>query len=279
MIALDQHVTEHKEDIMKQWLETCTSKGNWLHTAKDQQKLEQKLLDQHESLVTIVAKSLSKAEDVKDELNRWSLQCARDRAVHEVTVTESVGQFNAFRHVMFEWIQKFSEASSQEISIQDICEWSQILNQTIDEIIGVFTEEYYQVTMIQLNAQKEMINELSAPIMPISEGIGILPLVGEIDTYRARTILESVLQQCSALKLSYLFLDISGVPIVDTMVAYQIFKVIDSTKLLGIETTISGIRPEIAQTVVKLGLDFSNVKTEQSLAKALANKGFKIEEC
>lgn len=54
---------------------------------------------------------------------------------------------------------------------------------------------------------------------------------------------------------------------------------IDSTKLLGIETIISGIRPEIAQTVVKLGLDFSNVKTEQSLAKALANKGFKIKEC
>ncbi|MED1170848.1 STAS domain-containing protein [Bacillus inaquosorum] len=268
MIALDQHVTEHKEDIIKQWLETCSSKGSWLYSVKDQ----------HESLVTIVAKSLSKAEDVKDELNQWSLQCARDRAVHEVSVTESVGQFNAFRHIIFEWLQKFSEASSQEINIQDIYEWSQILNQTIDEIIEVFTEEYHQVTMIQLNAQKEMINELSAPIMPISDGIGILPLVGEIDTYRARTILESVLQQCSALKLSYLFLDISGVPIVDTMVAYQIFKVIDSTKLLGIETIISGIRPEIAQTVVKLGLDFSNVKTEQSLAKALANKGFKIEE-
>ncbi|MER0467349.1 STAS domain-containing protein [Bacillus cabrialesii subsp. cabrialesii] len=279
MIALDQHVTEHKKDIIKQWLETCTSKGSWLHSAKDQQKLEQKLKDQHEALVTIVAKSLRKAEDVKDELNRWSLQCARDRAVHEVTVTESVGQFNAFRQIMFEWIQKFSEASPQEISIGDIYEWSRILNQTIDEIIEVFTEEYHQVTMIQLNAQKEMINELSAPIMPISDGIGILPLVGEIDTYRARTILESVLQQCSALKLSYLFLDISGVPIVDTMVAYQIFKVIDSTKLLGIETIISGIRPEIAQTVVKLGLDFSNVKTEQSLAKALANRGFKIEEC
>lgn len=279
MIALDQHVTEHKEDIIKQWLETCTSKRSWRHSAKDQHKLEQKLKDQHEALVTIMAKSLRKAEDVKDELNRWSLQCARDRAVHEVTVTESVGQFNAFRQIMFEWIQKFSETSSQEISIRDIYEWSRILNQTIDEIIEVFTEEYHQVTMIQLNAQKEMINELSAPIMPISDGIGILPLVGEIDTYRARTILESVLQQCSALKLSYLFLDISGVPIVDTMVAYQIFKVIDSTKLLGIETIISGIRPEIAQTVVKLGLDFSNVKTEQSLAKALANKGFKIEEC
>ncbi|NTU25107.1 STAS domain-containing protein [Bacillus tequilensis] len=278
MMALDQHITEHKEDIINQWLETCTVKGSWLHPAKDQQKLEKKVKDQHEALVTIVAKSLRKAEGVKDELNRWSLQCARDRAVHEVTVTESVGQFNAFRQIMFEWILKFSEASSQENSIRDMYEWSRILNQTIDEIIEVFTEEYHQVTMIQLNAQKEMINELSAPIIPITEGVGILPLVGEIDTYRARTILESVLQQCSALKLSYLFLDISGVPIVDTMVAYQIFKVIDSTKLLGIETIISGIRPEIAQTVVKLGLDFSNVKTEQSLAKALANKGFKIEE-
>ncbi|MDR4435706.1 STAS domain-containing protein [Bacillus tequilensis] len=278
MMALDQHITEHKEDIIKQWLEACTAKGSRLHSAKDQQKLEKKLKDQHEALVTIVAKSLRKAEGVKDELNRWSLQCARDRAVHEVTVTESVGQFNAFRQIMFEWILKFSEASSQENSIRNMYEWSRMLNQTIDEIIEVFTEEYHQVTMIQLNAQKEMINELSAPIIPITEGVGILPLVGEIDTYRARTILESVLQQCSALKLSYLFLDISGVPIVDTMVAYQIFKVIDSTKLLGIETIISGIRPEIAQTVVKLGLDFSNVKTEQSLAKALANKGFKIEE-
>lgn len=92
MIALDQHLTEHKEDITQQWLEVCTSNGSWLYSAKDQQKLEQKLKDQHELLVTIVAKSLRK-EDVEDELNRWSLQCARDRAVHEVTVTQSVGQF------------------------------------------------------------------------------------------------------------------------------------------------------------------------------------------
>ena len=106
-----------------------------------------------------------------------------------------------------------------------------------------------------------MINELSAPIMPITDGIGILPLVGEIDTHRARTILESVLEQCSALKLSYLFLDISGVPIVDTMVAYQIFKVIDSTKLLGIETIISGIRPEIAQKTL-LGFHIRKIQTQ-----------------
>ncbi|MFE4337252.1 RsbRD N-terminal domain-containing protein, partial [Streptomyces sp. NPDC056831] len=88
MIALDQHLTGHKEDITQQWLEVCTSNGSWLYSAKDQQKLEQKLKDQHELLVTIVAKSLRK-EDVEDELNRWSLQCARDRAVHEVTVRRS----------------------------------------------------------------------------------------------------------------------------------------------------------------------------------------------
>lgn len=91
---------------------------------------------------------------------------------------------------------------------------------------------------------------------------------------RAKIILESVLEQASRLRLTHLFIDISGVPVVDTMVAYQLFKVVDSAKLLGIETIISGIRPEIAQTVVKLGIDFSKVNTEHSLAKALEKEAF-----
>ncbi|WP_437131555.1 STAS domain-containing protein [Bacillus atrophaeus] len=277
-VALYQYLTEHANEMTYQWLQKRTSKETLLYAADRESETELKEREQHEALISIVAKTLTGKEETGEELNKWALQFARDRAVHEVPVFESVGQFKIFRGIVWSRVQVFSETCSQEIAKQDVFEWSERLNHTIDEIIEVFTEEYHQVTIIQLNAQKEMINELSAPIMPISDGIGILPLVGEIDTYRARTILESVLEQCSALRLSYLFLDISGVPIVDTMVAYQIFKVIDSTKLLGIETIISGIRPEIAQTVVKLGIDFSNVKTERSLVKALSKRGFKIHE-
>ena len=66
--------------------------------------------------------------------------------------------------------------------VNAVFHWGEKLNKAIDHMIEVFTEEYYKVTVTQLNAQKEMINELSAPIMPIADGIGILPLVGEIDT-------------------------------------------------------------------------------------------------
>lgn len=228
-------------------------------------------------LIEIVARIISEKDGGDEELTKWAPQFARDRAVHEVPVYESVARFKEFRRLVWNRIQTCSETMSEKPGTPAVFQWGEKLNKAIDHMIEVFTEEYYKVTIRQLNAQKEMINELSAPIMPIA-GIGIMPLVGEIDTYRAKIILESVLDQCSSLRLSYLFLDISGVPIVDTMVAYQIFKVIDSTKLLGIETTISGIRPEIAQTVVKLGIDFSQVKTEQSLTKALAKNGFVVKE-
>lgn len=228
-------------------------------------------------LIEIVARIISEKDGGDEELTKWAAQFARDRAVHEVPVYESVARFKEFRRLVWNRIQTCSETMSEKPGTPAVFQWGEKLNKAIDHMIEVFTEEYYKVTIRQLNAQKEMINELSAPIMPIA-GIGIMPLVGEIDTYRAKIILESVLDQCSSLRLSYLFLDISGVPIVDTMVAYQIFKVIDSTKLLGIETTISGIRPEIAQTVVKLGIDFSQVKTEQSLTKALAKNGFVVKE-
>lgn len=274
--ALFQALTDESGGITHQWL--LMGAGQRESPSGGRNSADQNAENQHRLLLTIVANALGGKEEGKEELTKWAMQFARDRAVHEVPVYESIGSLKEFRALVWKRIQTCSETMSEQPSNQVVFEWGDRLNQAIDRIIEVFTEEYHKVTIIQLNAQKEMINELSAPIMPIADGIGILPLVGEIDTYRAKTILESVLEQCASLRLSYLFLDISGVPIVDTMVAYQIFKVIDSTKLLGIETTISGIRPEIAQTVVKLGLDFSKVRTEQSLAKALSKNGFIVQE-
>lgn len=266
--VLSEALIEESGEITRQWL-LIPESGR----PSDDQRAE----TQHRLLIEIVARIISEKDGGDEELTKWALQFARDRAVHEVPVYESVARFKEFRRLVWNRIQTCSETMSEKPGTPAVFQWGEKLNKAIDHMIEVFTEEYYKVTIRQLNAQKEMINELSAPIMPIA-GIGIMPLVGEIDTYRAKIILESVLDQCSSLRLSYLFLDISGVPIVDTMVAYQIFKVIDSTKLLGIETTISGIRPEIAQTVVKLGIDFSQVKTEQSLTKALAENGFVVKE-
>ncbi|MBQ4870775.1 STAS domain-containing protein, partial [Priestia megaterium] len=110
---------------------------------------------------------------------------------------------------------------------------------------------------------------LSVPVVRMTEEIGILPLVGDLDTKRAQYLMESALEKGSQYKLKWLIIDLSAVPIIDTMVADQLFKVIAGLQLIGIEVAISGIRPEIAQTMVSLGIKVEEVKSFSSLHQAV----------
>ncbi|MGE6629325.1 STAS domain-containing protein [Bacillus sp. NPDC077027] len=276
---LYQFILEEASVMTEEWLKTRTDDRDSLYSKHTSVETETKLKEQNTAFIhTVAATLVAHSNQAENHLKKWSLDIARDRAVHEVPLYEIIGQFKAFRHIFCSRIEKFTKETALDVTVKDVCDWNQHFHATFDDMIEHLSEEYDRVTINQLNAQREMIQELSAPVIPISKEIGILPLIGEIDTYRAKIILESVLDQASRLRLTHLFIDISGVPIVDTMVAYQLFKVVDSAKLLGIETIISGIRPEIAQTVVKLGIDFSKVNTEHSLAKALDKRGFRIFE-
>ncbi|MDD9791696.1 STAS domain-containing protein, partial [Priestia megaterium] len=99
--------------------------------------------------------------------------------------------------------------------------------------------------------------------------IGVIPLVGEIDTHRAQILMENALKQGNTYKLSWLIIDLSAVPIIDTMIADQLFKVVAALKLIGIDVVLSGIRSEIALTMVQLGVKLNDVVTFNSLYGAL----------
>ncbi|MFJ5964882.1 STAS domain-containing protein [Bacillus sp. NPDC093026] len=276
---LYKFILKEASAMTEEWLKTRTEELGSLYSKHASKETENKLKEQNTAFIQTIAETLvAESDKVENHLKKWSIDIARDRAVHEVPLYEIIRQFKVFRRIFCSRIELFTQQTKLEITLKDVCAWNQHFHSTFDNMIERLSKEYDRVTLNQLNAQREMIQELSAPVIPVSKEIGVLPLIGEIDTYRAKIILESVLEQASRLRLTHLFIDISGVPIVDTMVAYQLFKVVDSAKLLGIEAIISGIRPEIAQTVVKLGIDFSNVKTEHSLAKALEERGFRIFE-
>ena len=97
----------------------------------------------------------------------------------------------------------------------------------------------------------------------------LLPLIGEIDTHRAKVILESTLNQCAKFKIDRLYIDLLGVPIVDTMVAHQISQMYGALKLIGVDTCLSGVRPSIAQTTVQLCIDFKDIETYSSIEQAM----------
>ncbi|MCJ7992796.1 STAS domain-containing protein [Priestia sp. OVS21] len=150
-----------------------------------------------------------------------------------------------------------------------INEWEEHVIRIFDITILKFVTAAENVATIQLRAHQELIHELSSPVITIKKDVALLPLVGDIDTTRAKIIIESTLQQCADKHIAHLYIDLSGVVLVDTMVAHQIFQLIDTLSLLGIKSTLSGIRPEVAQTAIQLGLSFTNIRIKSNLAQAL----------
>jgi len=117
--------------------------------------------------------------------------------------------------------------------------------------------------------QTDEISEISTPIIRVWDGILALPIIGTLDSARTQVVMESLLQNIVDTGSTITILDISGVPTVDSLVAQHIIKTVAATRLMGAECIISGIRPEIAQTVVHLGIDLSNIVTKATLASAL----------
>jgi rsbT co-antagonist protein RsbR len=117
--------------------------------------------------------------------------------------------------------------------------------------------------------QTDEITEISTPVIQVWDGILALPIIGTLDSSRTQVVMENLLQKIVESGSSIAILDISGVPAVDSLVAQHLIKTVAATRLMGAECIISGIRPEIAQTVVHLGIDLSDVITKASLASAL----------
>jgi rsbT co-antagonist protein RsbR len=142
--------------------------------------------------------------------------------------------------------------------------------QLLDQL-GLYTAEAYQKSREEVirRQEKDMI-ELSTPVVELWEGILALPVIGTLDSSRAQVVMESLLTKIVETGSSYAIIDITGVPTVDTLVAQHLLKTIAAARLMGAECIISGIRPQIAQTIVHLGVDLQGVITKSSLADAFA---------
>src|SRR5579883_1339087 len=137
--------------------------------------------------------------------------------------------------------------------------------------LGLLTTEYYQKGREEIiSRQQHELLELSTPVVKLWDGILALPLIGTLDSERTQIVMESLLQQIVETGAAIAIIDITGVPTVDTLVAQHLLKTVAAGRLMGADCIISGIRPQIAATIVHLGVDLSNVITKASLADAFA---------
>jgi len=149
------------------------------------------------------------------------------------------------------------------------------INRIMDNLSVVTFETFIKGREEVILRQTDEISEISTPVIRVWNGILALPIIGTLDSARTQVVMENLLQEIVETGSSIAILDISGVPAVDSLVAQHLIKTVSATRLMGAECIISGIRPEIAQTVVHLGIDLSNIITKATLASALAH-AFKV---
>jgi rsbT co-antagonist protein RsbR len=142
---------------------------------------------------------------------------------------------------------------------------------TILDRLGLHTTESYQTTREEvIHRQQSEILELSTPVVQLWDGILALPMIGTLDSSRTQTVMESLLQRIVETGSQIAIIDITGVPTVDTLTAQHLLKTVTATRLMGADCIISGVRPQIAQTLVHLGVNLGDIITKSTLAAALA---------
>jgi rsbT co-antagonist protein RsbR len=140
----------------------------------------------------------------------------------------------------------------------------------LTDALGMFTVDSYSATREQIiSSQAEELLELSTPVVKLWDGVIGVPLVGTLDSARTQVVMEKLLQALVDTGSAKAIIDITGVPAVDTEVAQHLLKTVVAARLMGAECIVSGIRPQIAQTIVALGIEFGDIVTKATLADAL----------
>ena len=270
-------VQKHEQDLLTDWVRQQTTGGN----RRDDLIKEGELREQSREFLALFreAIALGGTEDVQSA----SWETVRDmlRSLSEARTqlgfspTEVATFVFSFKQPLFARLRSELGRDAQALADET---WT--ATSLLDKL-GLFTTEVFQKTREEvIGRQQQEMMELSTPVVKLWEGILALPMIGTLDSGRTQVVMESLLNRIVESGAEIAILDITGVPTVDTLVAQHLIKTVTAARLMGADCIISGIRPQIAQTIVHLGVDLKDIITKASLADAFAlalrRKGMRV---
>ncbi len=192
-------------------------------------------------------------------------EISRSRAQQGFTPTETATFVLSVKKPLFELLRDHVGNDANSVAAEL---WS--TTELIDSL-GLFTAEIYLTTREEvIRRQQEEMLELSTPVVKLWDGILALPIIGTLDSARTQVVMETLLENIVKTNSRVAIIDITGVPTVDTVVAQHLLKTVTAARLMGADCIISGVRPQIAQTIVHLGINLLDVTTKATLADAFA---------
>jgi rsbT co-antagonist protein RsbR len=259
---------KHYTELLAQWTKALRTTSN---DGKKARIAPQELDAQAEEFLKLLAE-FSEAGDIDDRsggsfkaLDSFLEGISRSRVQQGFASGETATFIFSFKQPLFNALR--TETGKDATALGDAI-WG--ATKLLDEL-GLITVNAYQRTREDvINRQQQEMLELSTPVVKLWEGILALPMIGTLDSARTQIVMESLLHKIVETGSGMAIIDITGVPTVDTLVAQHLLKTVTAIRLLGADCIISGIRPQIAQTIVHLGVDLQGVTTKANLADALS---------
>ena len=197
------------------------------------------------------------------EIREMLADLSRSRAIQGFTPSETASFVFSAKRPIFTQIREGNEDDPEALAANM---W--MATELLDAL-GLYTIETYQQSREKIvRRQQEELLELSTPVVKLWDGILALPIVGTLDSARTQVMMESLLNAIAATESRVAIIDITGVPVIDTVVAQHLLKTVTAARLMGADCLISGVRPQIAQTIVHLGINLADVTTKATLAGA-----------
>ncbi len=255
---------KHEDDLVADWIKELKSAGS----GKESRIAESELFAQaREFLILLQRASQSESLSGADwkPIEQFLEELSRSRVAQGFTSDETATFIFSFKKPLFARLRAELQRDPEAL-VEEIWQATQLLDRT-----GLLTVRAFQKSREEIiNRQQEEMLELSTPVVKLWDGVLALPMIGTLDSARTQIVMESLLQSIMESGSQIAIIDITGVPTVDTLVAQHLLKTVTAIRLMGADCIISGIRPQIAQTIVHLGVDLQGVTTKATLADALS---------
>jgi rsbT co-antagonist protein RsbR len=248
------YMRDHQDKVVGRWTELVVA---GLRGRSSVAEVRREL----EDLYSLVVRAMSGTdEQAAGELTAVLADLSRSRARNGFTPRETALGVFALKDAVFEQVAGAADLAPEYLAF----------SRMIDDL-GLLTFETYAAAREQIIAdQAASMLELSTPVIRLWDGVIAVPLVGALDSARTQLVMEKLLETLVATGADHAVLDITGVSTVDTEVAQHLLKTVSAARLLGAECIVCGIRPQVAQTIVSLGIEFGDIATKATLADALA---------
>jgi len=269
---LFSYLKEHADQMTEEWMNNRSVLPGSFYSSEAPWDVDRILRQQHQQTIQLMISSFDKNEDnFQGKLEEWAQIIAKSRVENGIAIHEVINFLRKTRKLFWSYLKQFIEQTDDSVCKNLVAELSETIHSAFDEMVVKFTEYYHEFNEKRLSEHQALIKLLEIPLIKICDKVSVLPVIGVINSDRGLSLLNEIPMKCSEVNVESLIMDLSGVSQIEEAVAFQLTQLVQVLNLMGIESYISGIRPEVARKAMSFGQEFHQIQKISSIQEVIGN--------